>query len=96
MRAQAGGAHARHTEREAAFEELRERKTQLEVENASLRRRGLDLGDADERHKTAEKSLREAEATASKAKNDAHHATRSLKSVESERDAAARDAQKGG
>jgi len=87
MRAQAGGAHARHTEAEAALEELREIKTKLEVENASLRRRGLDLGDADERHKTAEKSLREAELTASKAKNDAHHATRSLKSVESERDA---------
>ena len=87
MRAQAGGAHARHTEAEAALEELRERKTQLEVENASLRRRGLDLGDADERHKLAEKSLREAEETASKAKHDAHNASRSLKSVESERDA---------
>ncbi len=87
MRAQAGGAHARHTEAEAALEELREHKTKLEVENASLRRRGLDLGDADERHKTAEKSLREAEQAASKAKNDAHHASRSLKSVESERDA---------
>ena len=87
MRAQAGGAHARHTEAEAALEELREIKTQLEVENASLRRRGLDLGDADERHRRAEKSLREAELAASKAKNEAHHHMRSLKSVESERDA---------
>ena len=49
------GAHARHTEAEAALEELREIKTQLEVENASLRRRGLDLGDADERHKAPRK-----------------------------------------
>ena len=32
-------------ETEAALEELREIKTQLEVENASLRTLGLDLGE---------------------------------------------------
>ena len=69
------------------MEELRDVKTKLEVENASLRRRGLDLGDADEGHKLAEKSLREAGRNRIKAKHDAHTASRSLKSVESERDA---------
>jgi len=86
-RAEAGGAHARFTEAENALEQLRDQKTQLEVENASLRRRGLDLTDADARHKQSESALREAEADAVQAKHDAHTHQRALKNVEAERDA---------